>query len=497
MKKTLLLTSLLVAYLSANAQLEDGSIAPDFSALDLNGVEHSLYADYLDNGKSVLIDFSATWCSPCWGFHQSHVMSDLYLAYGKDGSDEIGVIFVEADIYDTVTENLYGEDVPGKAPTQGDWVTGTPYPIIEDNTTLKLNGNAKYKVGSFPTIYTICEGSKTTALVPTPTNVLNTRSVEYIKSQLEECQTLVGIANHGKVQSDNKIPVCGTGDVKDVVLSVKNLGNNNLTSGHIVLKKDGAIIDEQDYTGDLAQFAKEDITFDDVIFDFDAVYTAELTTINGGTPAKPLTTVTTIAFGENIGDNLLDVLVFTDNNPEEISWEIKNEANEVIFSGGPYAATEKNKRIVTKVTVPGNTSQCHTVVLKDSGNNGWNAGNSTLGHGMIILSGDTELFFQPVEDFGDSLTFNNAFKTTGVLSNETLVESNKFSMFPNPSTGILNFTTQETINVTIVDMTGKIVYTATNVNNGDSIDLNSLQSGLYIATIKGEKTNKVEKIIIK
>ena len=53
-------------------------------------------------------------------------MKDLYMTYGAAGSNEIGVLFVEGD---------GGTDVNalnGIGNTQGDWVTGTPYPILDD-----------------------------------------------------------------------------------------------------------------------------------------------------------------------------------------------------------------------------------------------------------------------------------------------------------------------------------------------------------------------------
>ena len=37
------------------AQLPDGSIAPDFTATDINGVEHNLYS-YLDSGYQVILN---------------------------------------------------------------------------------------------------------------------------------------------------------------------------------------------------------------------------------------------------------------------------------------------------------------------------------------------------------------------------------------------------------------------------------------------------------
>ena len=46
---------------TAIAQLPSGSISPDFTATDIDSVEHNLYS-YLDSGYQVILDFSATWC---------------------------------------------------------------------------------------------------------------------------------------------------------------------------------------------------------------------------------------------------------------------------------------------------------------------------------------------------------------------------------------------------------------------------------------------------
>jgi len=86
MKRILLYVTLVVfgAINLTNAQLADNSQVPNFTATDINGTSHTLY-DYLDDGYTVFIDFSATWCGPCWSFHQSHALRDLYEKHGPTG----------------------------------------------------------------------------------------------------------------------------------------------------------------------------------------------------------------------------------------------------------------------------------------------------------------------------------------------------------------------------------------------------------------------------
>ncbi len=136
------------------AQLPPGTVAPDWTETSITGSTYHLY-DMLNQGKVVYIDFSATWCGPCWNYHNSHALRDLYLAHGPSGDNKARVFFIEGD-GSTNTNCLYGPTgcVGG---TQGNWVTGTPYPIIDDNDE---NTTSNYAIAYFPTIYGICPMNK-------------------------------------------------------------------------------------------------------------------------------------------------------------------------------------------------------------------------------------------------------------------------------------------------------------------------------------------------
>ncbi len=130
------------------AQLPDGSTAPNWTMTDLDGVPHTLY-DYLDQEKIVYLDFSATWCGPCWSYHNSGAFENLFYQYGPSGTNNVRVFMIEGDA-STNEACLYGPAgcVGG---TQGNWVAGTPYPIINNSSQ-----TGAYHINYWPTIYGIC-----------------------------------------------------------------------------------------------------------------------------------------------------------------------------------------------------------------------------------------------------------------------------------------------------------------------------------------------------
>lgn len=142
----------LVGWNVVQAQIPDGSIAPDFTATDINGNTYHLY-DLLDQGKTVYLDVFATWCGPCWNYHNTHALENLWNQYGPDGTDEAFVFAIEGDPTTNVAcISGFSGCVGG---TQGDWTAGSNYPIVDDAGI----ANA-YQINYYPTIFCICPANK-------------------------------------------------------------------------------------------------------------------------------------------------------------------------------------------------------------------------------------------------------------------------------------------------------------------------------------------------
>lgn len=144
MKKLLLALCASVITSTSFAQL---GTAPDFNVVDIDGNPIHLYG-LLDQGFVVVLDASTTWCGTCWTVHNNHTLNQLNAQMGPDGTNEIRVIFYEAD-GSTNQADLEGTGTN----TLGDWITGVTYPIVNESP-LQLSGSVYWPQG-FPTINVI------------------------------------------------------------------------------------------------------------------------------------------------------------------------------------------------------------------------------------------------------------------------------------------------------------------------------------------------------
>ena len=482
MKKNLLIAIVaLFSFSNAQAQLPDGSLAPDWTLTDLNGTSHNLYT-YLDNGYTVFIDFSATWCGPCWGYHISGALENLYVDHGPAGmpnvspttTDDVMVFFIEGD------ESTLAA-LQGGAGSQGDWITGTPYPILPTYAgTNSTQVTSDYEIGYWPTVYKICPDRIVTEC--------GQSSNPY--PLVSACPPPASDNNYARTFAYAGETLTCEGNIVPEIM-IQNYGIVNLTSLTIQVSVNGNVVSTTPWTGNLATYATDNITLPALtgLASNDAV-TINTTLPNGVVDANPANNPA-IAFNVTLAtqntDTDVTVQIVTDAYGSETTWKIKNANGVTVLSGGPYAnlgAAGTTTQTPVAGTLAINT--CHTFTIYDSYGDGINAGYGagsftvTDGIGTILASGGVF-----TEEDGD------AFKTGGdVLAINDLASN--LAIYPNPVKDVLTIEGNYT-SVDVFDMFGKLVLSSEYTKN---INVSTLANGIYMLNITTEKGIQTQKITI-
>jgi len=486
MKKILFVIFIFQFAFIANAQIADGSVAPDFTTTDINGNTHSLQS-YLNAGKTVILNISATWCNPCWNYKQTGALSDIHHAFGPEGSDEVVLLYVEGDPSTGIAE------LNGSGNTVGDWVSSTPFPIIDD-----ANIASDYQITFFPTVYRICPDG----FVYEMGQLNNNEIVSNINSNCSG--SLQGVANYAKVEV-SEVSLCEDGVTADFDVNVINYGNNVVNAVNFDVIS-GSNVTSISQSTSLNLFQEETFTIN-AYLDSSLNNSLDLNSLNGVSPyvSSYNSTDLQVSASESSQVTDIEVHVYTDNYPAEITWDVKDEQGNVVASGGPYQPGNDDQfgaggpdALTTKVhnvTLP-DTEQCYTVEIFDSYSDGWGLTDGSIDPGVEVFSEGNSIFTTGVVgNFGDSQSFSNAFSYQETFGNDTFDQLG-FDMYPNPTYGKLNVSANRSFMIEIYNLNGKNVFQQ-QIDNSRQLDLTGLSSGVYLTKVTIGATSKTTKLIIK
>ncbi len=268
------------------------------------------------------------------------------------------------------------------------------------------------------------------------------------------------------------------------VITLRNNGNDDLTSLSFNYQVNDGSMSSYDWTGNIEFLGQEMVELPIINFDpkeenYLKIYSENP---NGNPDQYPLNdTIIQFIPEADITPSTVSLFLRCDENPEETTWEILDSEGSVLYEGGPYST-------------PGHTIteefeldelECYQFYVYDAGGNGMNSPGF-----FALLYGSSNYIIQGMDNFGSALgTDFSTDNSTGINDIEMNLD---ITVYPNPVSDYTNIsiTTKGTkhIKVSMYNILGELVYKSDEGVHGTGeqlikIDGSNLENGVYMVQI--------------
>jgi hypothetical protein len=486
-------------FASAGAQ----ELASDFTATDINGNSHNLYAT-LNQGKIVVVVFFSTDSPYSYAYHNTDDLVNLYNVHGPEGDNQLEIFYVEGDPNTNDNCILGQSSCTSPNGTFQNWSAGIDFPIISSPSLAQ-----DFDIDEYPSTFVICPGKRIRKVRALRANAL--------WELASECPVPSGSNNVGIYFFDPGVPydqICGATTLKPK-FQIVNLGTNPVINPKVFVQFNDLYIDSFFVMGTLAKLEERTIQVEDIVITNTGVLKVRVNA--GPNDANPTDNIRSKEFLNAplfIG-NVLKLRFRTDAYGDEFYWDIRKAGtNTIVQQGGNSCVGPNgggqllNPNCSSSTFVFDNLSTsiatiqlpevgCYELRVVDAGGDGFDPDCASCGYYLYELP--NSFITAPVQgDTFGGYSFYQFGVGNIVSTTEDGIDSNDISdlrVYPNPASDMATVQyvahASQSAQLTVYSATGSIIFQSpfSRLQTGFNtwrVDIGNFPSGIYAAILQTE-----------